>query len=131
MLGGLFYLNYHFSWREWAGWVIVVLAIFIIIDIISYPIRLQLRYKHWRFGMNKAFLQLKMGAVNEKHQLIPMAKIQSVSIHQGPVLRKYNLCTIKVNTITTNHTIPALPETEAMELRSQIAYYANVQEMDE
>lgn len=45
-------------------------------------------------------------------------------------MRKYQLYQLKVNTITTEHTIPALDETEAMELRQHIATYANVKERD-
>jgi hypothetical protein len=128
ILGVLFYLDYYFSWREWIGWVLFGLTILAVIDMIFSPLKLQLRYKYWRFGISEEFLQLKSGAINEKHQLVPMARIQSVTINQGPILRRYSLYNIKVNTITTEHTIPALYETEAMEVRNQIAHYANVKE---
>jgi len=131
ILGVLLYLGYYFSWQEWIGWIIVGLAIWAVIDMTFSPFKLQLRYRHWRFGISEEFLQLKSGAINEKNQLIPMARIQSVTMNQGPVLRRYNLYNIKVNTITTEHTIPGLYETEAIELRNQIAHYANVKEPDE
>jgi hypothetical protein len=128
VLGVLFYLDYYFSWREWIGWILIILTVSAIIDMFFSPLKMRLRYKHWRFGISEEFLQLKSGVINEKHQLIPMARIQSVTIHQGPILRKYNLYNIKVNTITTGHIIPALYEKETMELRKQIAHYANVKE---
>jgi len=128
ILGVLFYLDYYFSWREWIGWILIIVTALAIIDMTFSPLKMKLRYKHWRFGISEELLQLKSGAINEKHQLIPMVRIQSVTIHQGPILRRYNLYNIKVNTITTEHTIPALYETDAMELRNQIAHYANVRE---
>ncbi len=128
ILGVLLYLDYYFLWKEWIGWILIILTALTIIDMIFSPLKMRLHYKHWRFGISEEFLQLKSGAINEKQQLIPMTRIQSVTIHQGPVLRRYKLYNIKVNTITTEHIIPALYETEAMELRNQIAHYANVKE---
>ncbi|WP_339184426.1 PH domain-containing protein [Oceanobacillus sp. FSL W7-1293] len=130
ILGLFLYLSYSFSWKEWIAWIIMGLILFTIIDMSFTPFKLQKRYQHWRFGVSEEFLQLRSGALFQKHQMIPMTKIQSVSIHQGPFMRKYQLYQLKVNTITTEHTIPALDETEAMELRQQIAGYANVKERD-
>ncbi|WP_040982568.1 PH domain-containing protein [Oceanobacillus jeddahense] len=130
ILGLLLYLGYYFSWKEWIAWIIMGLILFTIIDIGFSPFKLKRRYQHWRFGVSKEFLQLRSGALFQKHQVIPMTKIQSVSIHQGPLLRKYKLYQLKVNTITTRHTIPPLDEIEAMVLRQQIASYANVKERD-
>lgn len=131
ILGILFYLDYHFAWIEWVGWVLIGLTVLSVFSTIWSFFKAFLLYKHWRYGVSEEFLQLKSGAIIEKHQLVPMTKIQSVSTNQGPILRRYSLYAITVNTIGSVHVIPALPETVAMNLRNQIAQYAKVKEVDE
>lgn len=131
VLGVLFYLDYYFSWSEWIGWVLISMTVLTVFTTIWSFFYAFLLYKHWRYGVSEEFLQLKSGALYEKHQLIPITKIQSVSTKQGPIMRRYGLYSITVKTIGSEHIIPALHETVAMELRNQIARFAKVKEADE
>lgn len=88
-------------------------------------------YKHWYYDVNEEFLQIKRGALTKVHQIIPMAKIQSVTTNQGPLMRKYGLYSVSVGTMGSSHEIPALPEEVALALRHQIASYARINEVDE
>lgn len=88
-------------------------------------------YRHWYYGVSAEFLQLKHGALNKVHQVIPMAKVQSVTTNQGPLMRKYGLYSVSVGTMGSSHVIPALPEEVAFALRNQIASYARINEVDE
>lgn len=81
--------------------------------------------------MNEEFLQLKSGAINETHELVPMTKIQSVATEQGPILKRYELCSVTVETMGSSHTIPALPKELAIELRNQMAQYAKMKEVEQ
>ncbi|GIN71600.1 hypothetical protein J14TS2_20750 [Bacillus sp. J14TS2] len=130
ILGALFYLDYRFSWKEWIGWILIVITVFASIAGIWSLIRPFILYKNWRYGVDEEFLQLKSGAINETHQLVPMTKIQSVMTEQGPFLRKYGLCSVSVKTMGSSHTIPALPKEVAVELRNQIAQYAKIKEVE-
>ncbi|MGP4060533.1 PH domain-containing protein [Halobacillus sp. H74] len=129
ILIGLFIADDFFAWYKWIEWVLIGLTILSIVGTVWSFFKAFLLYNHWRYDVNEEFLQLKSGALHEEHQLIPMTKIQSVSTHQGPLLRKYKLYTIKVSTIGSVHEIPALPEATALELRNQIATYAKVEEV--
>ncbi|WP_308737420.1 PH domain-containing protein [Paenibacillus sp. PCH8] len=60
-----------------------------------------------------------------------MAKVQSVTTNQGPLMRKYGLYSVTVGTMGSGHHIPALPEEVAFALRNQIASYARINEVDE
>lgn len=130
ILGALFYLDYRFSWKEWIGWILIVITVFALIAGIWSLIRPFILYKNWRYDVDEEFLQLKSGAINETHQLVPMTKIQSVMTEQGPILRKYGLCSVSVETMGSSHTIPALPKEVAVELRNQIAQYAKIKEVE-
>lgn len=131
ILGVLFYLDHSFSWTQWISWILVgstsLTGLSVIWAIFIKPFLL---YKNWRYDANEEFLQLKMGALNEEHQLVPMTKIQSVATHQGPLLRKYGLYSISIETMGSSHRIPALPKDVAFELRNRIAHFAKLKEVE-
>ncbi|MFK9092687.1 PH domain-containing protein [Bacillus salipaludis] len=130
ILGALLYLDFYFSWKEWIGWILIgLIPIFMAGSIWSW-IHPWFLYKSWRYDVNEEFLQLKSGVLNETHQLVPMTKIQSVATKQGPLLRKYGLCSISVETMGSSHTIPALPKVTGTELRNQIAQFAKIKEVE-
>jgi membrane protein YdbS with pleckstrin-like domain len=131
VLGTLFYLAYLFTWKSWITWILIAItAISVLATIWSIAIRPFLLYKNTRYQIDEAFLQLKSGAFIEKHELVPMTKIQSVETNQGPVMRKYNLCSVSVETTGTSHAINGLPKEIAIELRNQIARYAKLKEVE-
>ncbi|WP_195572451.1 PH domain-containing protein [Paenibacillus sp. 1001270B_150601_E10] len=131
ILGILFYLDHRYDWYPWVQWVLIGITILSIPLTIWSWIKPFLLYKNWRYGVDEEYLQLKSGAWKEIHQLVPMTKVQSVSTVQGPLLRKYGLCSISVETMGSSHSIPALPKEVAVALRNQIAQYAKVDEVEQ
>ncbi|AMM91605.1 PH domain-containing protein [Peribacillus simplex] len=127
----LLYVDDYFAWKEWIGWILyglITLSFFHAIwSIFIEPILLQ---KYWRYDVNEEFIQTKRGAWSETHELIPMTKVQSVKLNQGPFLRKYNLYSLSIGTMGDSHDIPAIPEKEAYELRDKIAHFAKIKEVD-
>lgn len=130
ILGGLFYLDIYFSWKEWIGWVLIIITILVAISTIISFIRPFFLYKNWRYAIDEEFLQLKSGVFKEVHKLVPMTKIQSVETKQGPILRKYGLYVISIKTMGSSHTIPALRRDVAIRLRNEIAVYAKIKEVE-
>ena len=130
ILGVLFYLDHLFSWKEWIGWILIGITMISVLSTVWSFINPFLLYKSWLYDVDEEFLQLKSGVLNEKHQLVPMTKIQSVATKQGPLLRKYGLYSVSIETMASSHTIPALPKEVAVELRNQIAHYAKVKEVE-
>ncbi|WP_211747818.1 PH domain-containing protein [Paenibacillus sp. Marseille-Q4541] len=132
ILGILIYLDIRFSWVVWIGWILYGLAgISILVAIWSIFIRPYVLYHRWRYDVSSEFLQLKFGTMTEVNQLVPMTKIQAVSTRQGPLLRKYDLYAIDIETMGSSHKIPALPKEVALELRDNIAHFAKIKEVDE
>lgn len=131
VLGILIYLRYHFAWPVWIFWILIGIFVFTLLLMIwSTYLRPRFLYKNWRYDVNEEFLQLKSGAFFETYTLIPMTKIQSVETSQGPILRKYGLFSLTVQTIASSHAIPALSEATAMKLREEIAQFAKVKEVE-
>lgn len=130
VLAALFFLDTNFHGRR-AGWIILVVTILSVVGTIwSVFFEPSLKFNSWRYDVNEDFLQLKYGIFIEKHELIPMTKIQSVATNQGPIMRKYGLYSVSITTMASSHKIPALSEKVAIELRSQIAYFAKVKEVE-
>lgn len=131
ILVGLIWAGYHFTWYHW---IIVVLWVLSGLTVISggWSIFIEppLLYKYWRYGIDEEYVRLTHGVLTRKHHVIPMTKVQYVSAEQGPILRKYNLYTIKIGTMRSFHEIPALPEEEAFKLRNQIADHAKIKEVE-
>ncbi|WP_071458875.1 PH domain-containing protein [Bacillus massilinigeriensis] len=130
ILAVLFYLDYRFSWKEWVGWILIGLAALFVPGLVWSAIEPKWKWKGWRYDVSEEFLMLKQGVWKEQQQLIPMTKIQSVATEQGPILRKYGLYTVKVETMASLHTIPALPRNVAFGLRNEIAQYAKIKEVE-
>lgn len=132
VLGVLFYLDYKFSWKTWIHWILIIITIIIIVETIwSIFIQPFLLYKFWRYHVDEEYLQLKSGALNEKHELIPMTKVQSVQTNQGPLLRRYRLYSLSIETMGSTHAIPALSKETAIALRNEIARFAKIKEVGE
>lgn len=132
ILAVLYGVNAYFSWGAWIDWVVYALAALTLLSAIwGIGFRPVYLVRHYRYGLDAEFLQLKSGAFNEIHQLIPMAKIQAVSTNQGPVLRRFGLYSLDIETMGSSHGIPALPKDVAFEVRNQIAQFAKIKEVDE
>jgi len=130
ILGVLWFLDNYFSWAAWAGWILKGLTSIAVLAAIWSWMKPFLLYRSWRYDVDEEFLQLKSGVFIEKHKLVPMTKIQSVGTKHGPILRKYGLCLVSIQTMGSHHTIPALPKETAAQLRNQIAHYAKIKEVE-
>ncbi|MFP7478369.1 PH domain-containing protein [Terribacillus saccharophilus] len=127
----LFGLDYIFDWPAWIGLVLLALLIISIpFGIIGYFATV-IDHRNWRYDIDEEYVQLRQGAWFQKDQLIPVTKIQSVETKQGPLLRRYKLRAVEIETMAGEYSIPALPDKEAYALRDEIAAYSKAKEEDD
>src|SRR5699024_4322734 len=108
VLALLYGLNLQFNWPTWLGWIWITLAVLlVIIDV-------------WSIGLRPYLL--------EKFEMIPMTKIQSVETNQGPIMRKFDLCTVSVETMGSTHAILGIEKKKAIQARNDIAQFAKIKE---
>ncbi|WP_142826268.1 PH domain-containing protein [Planococcus soli] len=131
VLAVLFYLDWRFDWYNWIGWILIGLAIIFLIGLVWSVLSPPLTFKSWRYDLDEEFLHLQFGIWNRTEQLVPMTKIQAVSLTQGPLMRKYKLASLSVETMGSSHAIPALPKETAAELRERIAHFAKIKEVEQ
>ncbi|MBD7909281.1 PH domain-containing protein [Sporosarcina sp. Sa3CUA8] len=132
ILGIFFAVSLYFSWWAWTRWITYWGAGLTLISAVwSIGLRPVYFHKHFRYEVTDEFLHIKSGAFHEHYELIPMSKIQAVSTNQGPILRRYGLYSLEIETMGSSHGIPALPKEVAIEVRNQIARCAKIKEVDE
>lgn len=131
ILIGLLWTSNYFDWYQWITiilWVSVITApLGLVWSIVFEP---KFKQKYWKYGINEHFIYLKHGRFFSNTVVIPMTKVQYVEAEQGPLLRKYNLSTITIGTLGDKHTIPALFNQKAAELRTEIASHARLKEVE-
>ncbi|WP_397539984.1 PH domain-containing protein [Rummeliibacillus pycnus] len=122
----------YFDWWQWLQWLLLILVVlgvmYTLWDVTLSPYLIQ---KHWRYDIDDEFIKLKYGRLFESSELIPMTKVQSVLLEQGPILRWFGLYNIEINTMGTMHEIPGISADEAYILRDQIAVFAKIREVSE
>lgn len=85
-----------------------------------------LRWKRWRYSIDRNEIDLKRGIWIVRRTLIPLSRVQHVDTRQGPLLRYWRLASVTISTAATTHEIPALDEERADRVRDIISTYARL-----
>ena len=86
----------------------------------------EVSYRRWRWEVAQEEVRLREGMIIVSHTVIPMVRIQHVDTSQGPIMRAVGLSAVHISTAAGKHTIPALSDEDAAELRDRIATLARV-----
>lgn len=123
---GFFVLSYFTAFPYWIAIVFLIAMLLLAwLDIVWIP---NIRWERWRYEVTDDEIDLQHGIWWIQRTLIPMVRVQHVDTEQGPLLRKYDLATIKISTAAGVEEIPALLTADAEALRDQIAALAKVNE---
>ncbi|EIT86487.1 hypothetical protein A374_05976 [Fictibacillus macauensis ZFHKF-1] len=128
MYGTFIWLAHYLEWDQWTHLLIHGLGIFALFYLVFKWLMPILIYRNFRYGNDETFFKMKSGAFIEKHEIVPMTKIQAVSTKQGPILRRYDFYAVTVKTMGSSHTIPALPKEVAFTFRDTLAVLAKLKE---
>lgn len=82
--------------------------------VVIYPSLLQ---KSWTYQIDEAFIQERHGVLHLHHTVIPTSHVQAVHISK---LKKFGLANIIIQAKTTTIHIPAVPLSEAEQLKKKI-----------
>ncbi|MFH5832690.1 PH domain-containing protein [Halalkalibaculum sp. DA3122] len=102
----------------------------LVVTIAAATVLPSLRWKRWRYQIDRHEVDLRRGIFVIKRTLIPVKRVQHVDTRQGPILRKYGLSSVAITTAATTHEIPALDDETADEVRNQISNFARLAEED-
>ena len=84
-----------------------------------------LLWRHWRYEIGEAEVDLQHGWWTTTRTLIPITRIQHVDTRRGPLQRRFGLASVVLYTAAGASEIPALADHVAAEARDRIAALAN------
>ncbi|HDR7719371.1 PH domain-containing protein [Bacillus albus] len=122
------FLMIKFDWWAWILYVMIGLTV--VFAPFSYFLFPQLRQRYYSYQLNEEELEIQHGLFVVKRVLVPMIRVQHVTIEQGPIMRKYGLAELHISTAATSHSIPGLTMYEAEMLKTKIAELAKVSDED-
>jgi len=101
------------------GWLVPALAVVgaTFVYVIAVPI---VRYRRWRWELHEEDLDLLHGAWRVIRTIVPITRIQHVSVERTGWTDAFGLVRLHVHTAAGKTTIPGLERTQADELRDRI-----------
>ncbi|MGM0738064.1 MAG: PH domain-containing protein, partial [Bacteroidota bacterium] len=115
-------------WPEWPAYVLG--ALFLSWTLLEGTVLPWIRWKRWRYHVDRNEIDLRRGLFVVTRTLIPIKRVQHVDTRQGPVYRQFGLASVTVTTAGDMHEIPALSEPVADDLRTRISEYARIARED-
>ncbi|WP_243526332.1 PH domain-containing protein [Bacillus pseudomycoides] len=127
ILAYLFFMI-KFNWWAWLFYVLIGLTVvYTPLDYFVFP---KIRQRYYSYRLNDEELEIQHGMFTVERVLVPMIRVQHVTIEQGPIMRKHNLAELQISTAATSHSIPGLKMREAEQLKRQIGELAKVSDED-
>ncbi|MER2000203.1 MAG: PH domain-containing protein [Lysinibacillus sp.] len=127
----LLFCTYRFNWWSWLEYVWIGLIIISVLGTVwTYLVSSPLFFKTFRYAITDDFLYIKSGVWTHSEVVVPMAKIQSIELKQGAIMRKYNVSAVHVSTMQGEHEIPYIEAAVAKKVRDDIAKLARLKELD-
>jgi len=95
----------------------VVLAVYKIAGIVVYP---QIEYRQWGYQIHEDRVDIRHGIFFIKHTIVPVIRIQHITVSQGPVNRKLGLYEVEMALASNNFEIPCLSKNVAEEIAENL-----------
>ncbi|WP_225743535.1 PH domain-containing protein [Marinilactibacillus sp. Marseille-P9653] len=109
---------------NWFDWPFIFAILSVIVTIVSfcmdYFILPYLRYKSIRYEVHPTYLEILKGVFFRTREIIPIERVQQVSIEDGPLSRRYQVQIVEIQTAGTSHRVPLLLEEDAQALKVRI-----------
>jgi membrane protein YdbS with pleckstrin-like domain len=81
------------------------------------------RFSRWRYALGGDLLRIVHGYLFRQDTVVPLGRVQHIDVHQGPLMRRWDLATLTVHT-AGNHgasvSLPGLRHADALALRETI-----------
>lgn len=81
------------------------------------------KYRHWGYRLSPDRLQIARGYLFHSDTVVPLGRVQHLDVQQGPLMRKFGLSTLTVQTAGTANAsvgLPGLKHEDALAMRETI-----------
>lgn len=93
--------------------IIIIIIILLTLNALIYPF---LEFNQWKYCITEDKIEIVHGLFFIKTTIIPIIKIQHVSMNQGPINRLFKLTKVTINTAGGIHVIDGLTVQEAQNI---------------
>lgn len=84
------------------------------------------RFARWQYALGADRLRIVHGYLFYSDTVVPLGRVQHIDVHQGPIMRRYELATLTVHTAGNHNSsvsLPGLRHADAVEMREAIREY--------
>ncbi|MEH3052770.1 MAG: PH domain-containing protein [Patulibacter minatonensis] len=97
-------------------------VVLVVSDLLAQPVR----YRLWWYRVDAEELTIQHGWPVTRLTVVPMVRVQHVSVSHGPLARLFALADLKVSTAAGTVSIPSLDRDQADRIRERIADLARI-----
>lgn len=98
-----------------------------IINLIVYP---EIEYRQWSYCLTADRIEIKKGIIFHSTTIIPITRIQHVTVSEGPFARLYSLAKVDITTAGSTSEIDGLAAETARELCERMKNAVNTKVLD-
>lgn len=98
-------------------YVLLVFLAYKLIGLIVYPM---IEYKQWGYTISEDRVDIRHGIFFVKHTIIPVIRIQHITVSQGPVNRHLGLYEVEMSLASDSFQIPCLAKETADEIAENL-----------
>jgi len=93
--------------------VIGIIVVFLILNTFIYP---AIEYAQWKYMITNDKVDFVEGIFSTKRTIIPIIRIQQITMEQGIINKRFNLVNVKIHTAGGAHVIPNIEKEKAVEI---------------
>lgn len=107
------------------GWVTIICAIFMVLEIIETILSPLFRYQRYAYGLTDEEVQIKEGYLFLIHTIVPISRLHKIEISSGPIDRLFGLAKVEITTAGGDVTIKFLEKEKAEHIADSLKQRIN------
>jgi membrane protein YdbS with pleckstrin-like domain len=105
--------RFSLPWPAWRSWIYFLAAAALAFAVFDALVLIPLRYRYSRYTLTADCVVVERGRLWKRRQVYPLSRILYCETRQGPILRWFNLFTVRTATIVESRSIGPLSQAEA------------------
>ena len=121
----VFFTRTEASNKTVIGWVTIICAIIMILEIIETIVSPLFRYQRYAYGLTDEEVQIKEGYLFLTHTIVPISRLHKIEISSGPLDRLFGLAKVEITTAGGDVTIKFLEKDKAEHIADSLKQRIN------
>ncbi len=109
----LFFLtkaNFFEPWRNYSFIIAGMIITYMLAGLFIYP---AIEYRQWGYIITDDRVEIRHGIFFVRNTIIPIVRIQHITVSQGPIIRKLGISVINIHTASGQFSIEGISNAEA------------------